>query len=124
MSIGSNLRGLKESLVNMAKSDMDELTRRSAFLATRGGTERTYKNWLQKLQETGGNLNPLQWMEAADKFTTQAVWRSRYYDNLKKGMTEDAAIQAAENLPRDFLPEEARAQCLRFFIQKHYSSSR
>ena len=92
MSIGSNLRGLKESLVNMAKSDMDELTRRSAFLATRGGTERTYKNWLQKLQETGGNLNPLQWMEAADKFTTQAVWRSRYYDNLKKGMTEDAAI--------------------------------
>lgn len=124
MSIGSNLRGLKESLVNMAKSDMDELTRRSAFLATRGGTERTYKNWLQKLQETGGNLNPLQWMEAADKFTTQAVWRSRYYDNLKKGMTEDAAIQAADEFARGLFAGRSKGAMPTFFIQKQYSSSR
>ena len=118
MSIGSNLRGLKESLVNMAKSDMDELTRRSAFLATRGGTERTYKNWLQKLQETGGNLNPLQWMEAADKFTTQAVWRSRYYDNLKKGMTEDAAIQAADEFARGLFAGRSKGAMPTMFHSK------
>lgn len=118
MSIGSNLRGLKESLVNMAKSDMDELTRRSAFLATRGGTERTYKNWLQKLQETGGNLNPLQWMEAADKFTTQAVWRSRYYDNLKKGMTEDAAIQAADEFARGLFAGRSKGAMPTMFSSK------
>lgn len=118
MSIGSNLRGLKESLVNMAKSDMDELTRRSAFLATRGGTERTYKNWLQKLQETGGNLNPLQWMEAADKFTTQAVWRSRYYDNLKKGMTEDAAIQAADEFARGLFAGRSKGAMPTIFHSK------
>lgn len=118
MSIGSNLRGLKESLVNMAKSDMDELTRRSAFLATRGGTERTYKNWLQKLQETGGNLNPLQWMEAADKFTTQAVWRSRYYDNLKNGMTEDAAIQAADEFARGLFAGRSKGAMPTIFHSK------
>lgn len=118
MSIGSNLRGLKESLVNMAKSDMDELTRRSAFLATRGGTERTYKNWLQKLQETGGNLNPLQWMEAADKFTTQAVWRSRYYDNLKKGMTEDVAIQAADEFARGLFAGRSKGAMPTMFSSK------
>ena len=118
MSIGSNLRGLKESLVNMAKSDMDELTRRSAFLATRGGTERTYKNWLQKLQEAGGNLNPLQWMEAADKFTTQAVWRSRYYDNLKKGMTEDAAIQAADEFARGLFAGRSKGAMPTIFHSK------
>lgn len=118
MSIGSNLRGLKESLVNMAKSDMDELTRRSAFLATRGGTERTYKNWLQKLQETGGNLNPLQWMEAADKFTTQAVWRSRYYDNLKKGMTEDVAIQAADEFARGLFAGRSKGAMPTIFHSK------
>lgn len=118
MSVGSNLRGLKESLVNMAKSDMDELTRRSAFLATRGGTERTYKNWLQKLQETGGNLNPLQWMEAADKFTTQAVWRSRYYDNLKKGMTEDAAIKAADEFARGLFAGRSKGAMPTIFHSK------
>lgn len=118
MSIGSNLRGLKESLVNMAKSNMDELTRRSAFLATRGGTERTYKNWLQKLQEAGGNLNPLQWMEAADKFTTQAVWRSRYYDNLKKGMTEDAAIQAADEFARGLFAGRSKGAMPTIFHSK------
>lgn len=118
MSIGSNLRGLKESLVNMAKSDMDELTRRSAFLATRGGTERTYKNWLQKLQETGGNLNPLQWMEAADKFTTQAVWRSRYYDNLKKGMEETAAIQNADDFARGLFAGRSKGAMPTIFHSK------
>lgn len=118
MSIGSNLRGLKESLVNMAKSDMDELTRRSAFLATRGGTERTYKNWLQRLETAGGNLNPLQWMEAADKFTTQAVWRSRYYDNLKKGMTEDAAIQAADEFARGLFAGRSKGAMPTIFHSK------
>lgn len=118
MSIGSNLRGLKESLVNMTKGEMDELTRRSAFLATRGGTERTYKNWLQKLQETGGNLNPLQWMEAADKFTTQAVWRSRYYDNLKKGMEETAAIQNADDFARGLFAGRSKGAMPTIFHSK------
>ena len=44
MSIGSNLRGLKESLVNMTKGEMDELTKKSTFLATREGSEQLYKS--------------------------------------------------------------------------------
>lgn len=97
----SQLKGLGEALLYMKNGEMDELTKRSAFLATRGGTERTYKNWLQRLETAGGNLNPLQWMEAADTFATQAVWRARYYDNLKDGMGQAAAIKEADTFARN-----------------------
>ena len=97
----SQLKGLGEALLYMKNGEMDELTRKSAFLATRGGTERTYKNWLQRLETKGGNLNPLQWMEAADTFATQAVWRARYHDNLKDGMGELAAIKEADIFARN-----------------------
>ena len=97
----SQLKGLGEALLYMKNGEMDDLTRMSTFLATRGGTERTYKNWLQRLETKGGNLNPLQWMEAADTFATQAVWRARYYDNLKDGMGELAAIKEADTFARN-----------------------
>lgn len=58
----SQLKGLGEALLYMKNGEMDELTKRSTFLATRGGTERTYKNWLQRLETKGGKANPLQWM--------------------------------------------------------------
>lgn len=118
MSIGSNLRGLKESLVNMTKGEMDELTKKSTFLATREGSEQLYKSTMQKISEAGGKLNPLQWMEAADKFTTQAVWRSRYYDNLKKGMEETAAIQNADDFARGLFAGRSKGAMPTMFSSK------
>lgn len=118
MSIGSNLRGLKESLVNMTKGEMDELTKKSTFLATREGSEQLYKSTMQKISEAGGNWNPLQWMEAADKFTTQAVWRSRYYDNLKKGMEETAAIQNADDFARGLFAGRSKGAMPTMFSSK------
>lgn len=118
MSIGSNLRGLKESLVNMTKGEMDELTKKSTFLATREGSEQLYKSTMQKISEAGGKLNPLQWMEAADKFTTQAVWRSRYYDNLKKGMEKTAAIQNADDFARGLFAGRSKGAMPTMFSSK------
>lgn len=118
MSIGSNLRGLKESLVNMTKGEMDELTKKSTFLATREGSEQLYKSTMQKISEAGGNWNPLQWMEAADKFTTQAVWRSRYYDNLKKGMEKTAAIQNADDFARGLFAGRSKGAMPTMFSSK------
>lgn len=114
----SQLKGLGEALLYMKNGEMDELTKRSSFLATRGGTERTYKNWLQKLQETGGNLNPLQWMEAADTFATQAVWRARYYDNLKDGMGQAAAIKEADTFARNLFAGRSKGAMPTIFSSK------
>ena len=101
MSAKSNLQGLKEALQYMSKAEADDLTKKSAFLTTRAGSDLLYKTRTQKVSEAGGKLNPLQWMEVADTFSTQAVWRSRYYDNMAKGMTEDAAIKNADEFARN-----------------------
>ena len=114
----SQLKGLGEALLYMKNGEMDELTKRSAFLATRGGTERTYKNWLQRLETAGGNLNPLQWMEAADTFSTQAVWRARYYDNLKDGMGQAAAIKEADTFARNLFAGRSKGAMPTIFGSK------
>ena len=114
----SQLKGLGEALLYMKNGEMDELTKKSAFLATRGGTERTYKNWLQRLETKGGNLNPLQWMEAADTFATQAVWRARYYDNLKDGMGELAAIKEADTFARNLFAGRSKDSMPTIFNSK------
>lgn len=119
-SVKNSTRGLKEALEYMGKDGMDELTRKSAFLATRSGTERTYKNWLQNLAEKGGNLNPLNWMEAADTFSTQAVWRARYYDNIsKRGMSEAAAIQNADEYARGLFGGRSKGSMPTIFNSKN-----
>ena len=114
----SQLKGLGEALLYMKNGEMDELTKRSAFLATRGGTERTYKNWLQRLETAGGKANPLQWMEAADTFSTQAVWRARYYDNIKDGMGELAAIKEADTFARNLFAGRSKGAMPTIFSSK------
>ena len=96
MSAKSNLQGLKEALEYMSKGEMDELTKKSAFLTTREGNDLLYKTGMRKVSDVIGK--PMEW---ADKFSTQAVWRSRYYDNMAKGMTEDAAIKNADEFARN-----------------------
>lgn len=114
----SQLKGLGEALLYMKNGEMDDLTRMSTFLATRGGTERTYKNWLQRLETKGGNLNPLQWMEAADTFATQAVWRARYHDNIKDGMGELAAIKEADTFARNLFAGRSKGDMPTIFNSK------
>lgn len=114
----SQLKGLGEALLYMKNGEMDELTKRSAFLATRGGTERTYKNWLQRLETAGGKANPLQWMEAADTFATQAVWRARYYDNMKNGLGEAAAIKEADTFARNLFAGRSKGAMPTIFSSK------
>ena len=114
----SQLKGLGEALLYMKNGEMDELTKRSSFLATRGGTERTYKNWLQRLETAGGKVNPLQWMEAADTFSTQAVWRARYYDNLKDGMGQAAAIKEADTFARNLFAGRSKGSMPTIFNSK------
>jgi len=96
MSTKSNLQGLKEALEYMSKAEMDDLTKKSAFLTTREGSDLLYKTTMREISDKASGM-----MTLADKFSTQAVWRSRYYDNMAKGMTEDAAIKNADEFARN-----------------------
>ena len=91
----NGLKGMKEALGYLCGEGMDELTKKSAFLSTRQGPEMLYRTTLDKISDGAGKL-----MEIFDTFTTQAVWRGRYYDNLGKGMSEANAIRNADEYAR------------------------
>lgn len=113
MSLQSNLQGLKEALEYMAKGSMDELTEKSAFLTTREGSGMLYETGLRKLSNAAAMP-----MTLADRFSTQAVWRSRYYDNLAKGMGEDAAIKNADQYARNLFGGRSKGAMPTIFASK------
>lgn len=113
MSLKSNLKGLNEALWYMGRSEMDELTKKSAFLATRKGTDLLYETGLQKMSKTVGIP-----MEFVDTFSTQAVWRSRYYDNMARGLTEDAAIKEADRFARGLFAGRSKGSMPTVFASK------
>ena len=95
LSTKNSIKGMQEGLVAALQKDMDDLTKKSDFLATRVNPERLYQTKLDKVSDFAGGL-----MDLMDKFTTQSIWRGRYYDNLKKGMEEATAIREADDFSR------------------------
>lgn len=113
MSTGSNLKGLKEAIQYMFKDGMDDLTQKSAFLTTRQGREMLYQTGLQKA--TNIAVAP---MELMDKFSTQAVWRSRYYENIKRGFDEGRAILEADDYSRRLFAGRSKGAMPTYFHSK------
>ena len=113
MSTKSNLQGLKEALEYMSKAEMDDLTKKSAFLTTREGSDLLYKTTMREISDKASGM-----MTLADKFSTQAVWRSRYYDNMAKGMTEDAAIKNADEFARNLFGARSKGSMPTAFSAK------
>ena len=113
MSIKSNLKGLNEALWYMGRTEMDELTKKSTFLATRKGTDLLYETGLQKMSKAVGIP-----MEFVDTFSTQAIWRSRYYDNIAKGLAEDAAIKEADRFARGLFAGRSKGSMPTVFASK------
>ncbi|MBM6828453.1 hypothetical protein H9X85_02250 [Anaerotignum lactatifermentans] len=107
------VKGLEEALIYMGKDGMDDLTRKSAFLATREGQERLYRTGVQKFSDFISKP-----MEIADKFSTQAVWRAKYYDLLGKGMEEKEAVLAADNFARNLFAGRSKGAMPTIFSSK------
>lgn len=107
------VKGLEEALIYMGKDGMDDLTRKSAFLTTREGQERLYRTGVQKFSDFISKP-----MEIADKFSTQAVWRAKYYDLLGKGMEEKEAVLAADNFARNLFAGRSKGSMPTIFSSK------
>lgn len=95
ISMTSRKRGLQEGFAAAFSRKMDPLTKKSAFLTTRWPEIRMNKTALDKYSDVIGGFS--NWV---DKMTTQSIWRGRYYDNVKKGMTEKEAIREADDFAR------------------------
>jgi hypothetical protein len=63
----------------------------SDFITRRQGSDRLVENWWQK---TGRIANVM--FQVVDNFTSNVVVRSKYYENMSKGMSEEEAIKNAD----------------------------
>lgn len=115
-SIGmkNGLRGMNEALAYLGRrGKMDELTKKSAFLTTRTNPDMLYSTLIRKVSDVMGTP-----MEIADTFTTQAVWRGRYYDNIGKGMSETNAIRNADEYCRGLFGGRSKGSMPTFLQSK------
>lgn len=95
ISVKNRAKGLQEGIAAVFSKNPDALTKKSSFLTTRTNTDKLYKTAADKFSDFAGGL-----MDIMDKFSTQSIWRGRYYDNINKGMAEKEAIREADDYAR------------------------
>lgn len=93
----SSLVGMKKTIQSYMKDD--GVIAKSDFLTNRlAMNEALYKDAWDKIGDKVGCL-----MEIADNFTSQTVWRSKYYENIKNGMAEAQAIKDADQFAENVI---------------------
>ena len=109
----STLKAMGQAFSNILWDD--GTVDKSAFLTNRlRKAENLNKGAWDKISDKIGML-----MEAADWFTSQTVWRSKYMENKKAGMEEDAAIQNADQFCRDLMADRSRGNMPTIFEAKN-----
>ena len=89
VSTADVLRGMWQTLRNYRTAD--GLDAASTFINNRSGYGRLAETTMDKVSAGAGWL-----MESIDTFTTGSVVRARYYQNLRRGMSEANALFRAE----------------------------
>lgn len=109
----SSLKAMAETIKNTIKDD--GTISKSTFLTNRlNEVESLYKsNW----DKIGDKFNVL--FDAIDSFTSQTVWRSKYNENIKNGMTETEAIKNADNFAEGVLAGRSRGNAPTIFNSKN-----
>ena len=87
---GELLRGMWQTLQSFKESD--GIVDASAFLTNRKGSDPLVRTWAQKASATMSSP-----MEYIDQFTAGSLVRARYNQNLKRGMSEAAAMTEADS---------------------------
>lgn len=85
----SMVKGLGETM--RALRDNDGFSARSDFLTNRRGSDVLVQTTAQKWSAKAGFL-----MEFIDNFTSEAIVRARYNQNVSKGMSENNAMEEAD----------------------------
>lgn len=95
------LRGMWDTLKNYKKAD--GLDSASTFINNRSGYGRLAMSTMDKVSAGAGWL-----MESVDTFTTGSVVRARYYQNLRRGMSETSAMQEADQFASGVMADRSK----------------
>ena len=101
VSTADVLRGMWDTLKNYKTAD--GLDSASTFINNRSGYGRLAETTMDKVSAGAGWL-----MESIDTFTTGSVVRARYYQNLRRGMSETSAMQEADQFASGVMADRSK----------------
>nr|DAW38515.1 MAG TPA: PolyVal ADP-Ribosyltransferase [Caudoviricetes sp.] len=101
VSTADVLRGMWDTLKNYKTAD--GLDSASTFINNRSGYGRLAMSTMDKVSAGAGRM-----MEAIDTFTTGSVVRARYYQNLRRGMSETSAMQEADQFASGVMADRSK----------------
>ena len=101
MSTADVLHGMWDTLKNYKTAD--GLDAASTFINNRSGYGRLAMSTMDKVSAGAGWL-----MESIDTFTTGSVVRARYYQNLRRGMSETSAMQEADQFASGVMADRSK----------------
>lgn len=101
VSTADVLRGMWDTLKNYKTAD--GLDSASTFINNRSGYRRLAMSTMDKVSAGAGRM-----MESIDTFTTGSVVRARYYQNLRRGMSEMSAMQEADQFASGVMADRSK----------------
>lgn len=107
------VQGLRDMIRSTIKDD--GMIAKSDFLTNRLiEEEKLYKTGWDKVSDKAALL-----MNAVDNITSQTVWRSKYLQNLKEGMSESYAIKDADQFAKNLIAGRSRGNMPSIFDAKN-----
>ena len=91
----------------------DGMIDKSDFLTRRFGSDSLAMKPWQKLSKAGQVF-----MEGTDYFTANQIWRSKYFENLQKGMSEEQAIRNADDFAARIMGDRSKGSTAELFNSK------
>ncbi|MBQ8796534.1 MAG: hypothetical protein IJZ54_08935 [Clostridia bacterium] len=92
-----SLQATKDTIANAIKDD--GMIEKSTFLTNRlREVDRLYRTNWDKVLDTAGVM-----FDIVDNFSSQVIWRSKYNQNIAKGMTESEAIKNADQFAENVM---------------------
>lgn len=91
----------------------DGLINKSDFLTARFGSDTLSQKAWQKISNVGQIF-----MSGSDYFTSNQIWRSKYFENLSKGMKEQEAISNADDFSARIMGDRSQGSTAELFNSK------
>lgn len=106
------IRAMYDTVRSNAVSD--GFAEASTFLTNRRGVDPLYKSTIERATDIASR--PMYWI---DNFTAGTITRAKYYDNLQKGMSEEAALEQADEWAAGLMGDRSKGAMPTLFEKKN-----
>lgn len=107
------IEGMAQTMGNCFRK-VDDITDISSFLTNRKGSDVLWKSGMEKVQDF--LTKP---MELIDRFTSQALVRAKYAEQIAKGANPEDAIKTADRFAADIIADRSKGALPTMFNSKN-----